>query len=433
MAYLSKCRLPRGIPVRLGLSAVVTLLLLITAGRAMAVDLAAEIADEEVYVLPEGETIEDDLVIFAREVTIDGTVEGDLVAFGQVIIVNGVVAEDVIAAGAEVQINGAVQDDVRAAGAAVHINGLVGDDVFVAGGSFVPVLGAIPVQAGDRTVISGLRTGPTASIGGTGYFAGGLGTLEGVFREDLFAAIGQLTFNAEVEGNARLYAESLTFGASANVAGDLRYAASTETGTARAGGVIVREEPEVAETERPGPERTPVVGFGWWLLRTILMVVGIVLVGLVLLRLVPGSLTRPVDTIERKTVIAGLYGILAAAAAVPISGALVFLAILFFGWFWGGASAFPFTFGFLLLAWVLSPVVTGLWLGRKIFKWLGVARGDVLALLVGASIIVLAGRFLGAIPCAGVLAHMVIYLLSFALAAGGILLSCFGDRFVEEA
>jgi hypothetical protein len=111
---------------------------------------------------------------------------------------------------------------------------------------------------------------------------------------------------------------------------------------------------------------------------------------------------------------------------------LVFLAAIFFGWFWGAFAAFAFCLGFLLLAWVLSPTLTGLWLGRLVFSWFNWNHGDYAALVVGASIIVLAGRILGAIPCAGILAHLLIYLASFAFAAGGILLSCIMSKTQDQ-
>ena len=424
MDWFSKGRFVQGRRTRLALGATLVFALLLAVGTAT----AAEVFDEEVYQLQEGEVIADDLIVFGRDIIIDGTVEGDLVAFGQYIVVNGIVTGDVIAAGAEVEINGVVQDDVRAAGAAVRINGRVGDDLFMAGGGFESGFGPIAIPMGDRSVVFGISTGPESAIAGDAYIAGGQATLEGVFRNNLFASVGELTFNATVEGDANLQTGGITFGDSAYVAGNLEYSAPAEAGSADAGGVITKTEPQDEQQAAPaGRQRSPVAGFGWWLMRTVLVIAGIALVGFVLLALSRQTMTGAAGAIEQKPVMAGLYGLLIAVAAIPLSAAFVFLAALFFGWFWGGVGAFTFFFGFLLLAWVLSPVVTGLWLGRQFFAWMHIERGDFYALLAGASVIVLAGRVLGAVPCAGVLAYLVVYLLSFALAAGGVLLSRLQD------
>ena len=410
-------------------TALVVLTLLALAGSA----IAAEVASDEVYHLREGEVISDDLTVAGREIIIDGTVEGDLVATGASVIVNGIVTGDLIAAGAEVQINGVVQDDVRAAGAAIQLRGKVGDDLFVAGGSFFPGIGSIPINVGGRTVISGISTEPSASVGGDAYVVGGQGSLEGLFRGDLFAGMNTLVFNAEVEGDAALHAEKITFGESAYVAGDLEYSTGTAAGAPKAGGAVTEKDRQVEQQAASQRERRPVVGFGWWLMRTLLMVIGTVLVALVVLQLFPGALTQPADAIEEKPVESGLYGVLVAVALLPLSAALAFLAALFFGWFWGGVSSAAFTFGFFTLAWVLSPVVAGLWLGRRLLALIDFQRGDLYAVLVGVTIVVLTGRVLGAIPCAGIVAYWIVYLLSFALTAGGILMALLNKQRPSEA
>ena len=233
----------------------------------------------------------------------------------------------------------------------MRVNGRVGDDLFMAGGGFfAPGFGAITIPMGERSVVSGVGTGPEAAIGGDAYVAGGLATLAGLFRGDLFAGVAELIFDATVEGDADLQTGGITFGEGASVAGNLTYSTETETGSPQAGGVVTKTEPEQEEAATPtaaGRQGSPAAGFGWWLMRTLLIIAGLALVGAVLLALGRHALTRPADAIAGQPAIAGLYGALIALAAVPISAALVFLAALFFGWFWGGVAAFAFRVGLL--------------------------------------------------------------------------------------
>ena len=103
--------------------------------------LAAELSDDEIYRLAEGEVVDDDLYIGATEIYIDGTVKGDLIAGAQYIEIGptGTIEGDLWAAGTSIVVKGTVLDDMRAAAAGVELSGLVGDDAFLsgAGGQFV--------------------------------------------------------------------------------------------------------------------------------------------------------------------------------------------------------------------------------------------------------------------------------------------------------
>ena len=86
--------------------------------------------------VPAGTTLENDVVLFGDEVIIDGTVDGDVIALGST-----------------VRINGTVSGALVTAGQSVTINGKVGGSVYVA--SLV------------------LTYGPAAESGRSVYFAGG--------------------------------------------------------------------------------------------------------------------------------------------------------------------------------------------------------------------------------------------------------------------
>ncbi len=91
--------------------------------------LAAEPRSGNTVLVGPNEVIDDDLYVFGRTVTVEGTVTGDLVAFGGTIAVNGLVTGDLIAAAGE------VRGSVRSAGGTVVITGSVGEDVLVGGGT----------------------------------------------------------------------------------------------------------------------------------------------------------------------------------------------------------------------------------------------------------------------------------------------------------
>jgi hypothetical protein len=388
--------------------------------------LAAEVLQGDPYILPRGEVVNDDLYVTGSEVIIDGTVEGDVVVAGGYVEINGVVMGDLLAAGGAVVISGVIQDDVRAAGGGVILSGSVGDDFFAAAGGGWPGMMTIPLssamQIGDRNVPQGLQVASGATIGGDAYVAGGQGAVAGSVGGNLLAGMGTLTFSGQVAGDANLSAQSLTVLDSALVQGELRYSAGGDTVIPEGVAASVVERPPDAGTAASATPN-PVVSLLRWLWRTARALVGYLLAGWLLWSFAPRQITNPVAIMEARPVEAGIIGLLVAVAVLPVAAALTFLAGLFWGWLLGSAIMLLFIFGLVALLWLLSPIVTGLWVGRKLAHLTGGVDGELPRLLVGIAIIVLVARLLTVIPCVGDLAYLMIYLVSFALMVGSWILA----------
>lgn len=385
----------------------VGLIVLAVTGGALAAEFAG---DENVYRLAAGEVVNDDLYVGSGEIYIDGTVKGDLIAFGGYIEINGIVEGDLIAAGGGIVLRGQVMDDVRVAGAGIHITGAVGDDLFAAGGGGQGV--AFPVQIGNRSIQQGIRLGEPTQIGGDAVIVGGDGRIDGQIGGDLWAAMGMMTLLGQVQGNAEMQVGSLRVEEGSRVAGTLRYTSPDETAIPAAVSGEIRYDAPTPAAEQQVSFVARAVG---WLVRTVLMLAGFALLGWLLLRFAPTLLTRPVAAIQEKPLESGLYGLLASVLLIFIPILSILLVVLV-GFFWGAFSAVVtalFLLGGLALVWLFSPLITGLWLGEQIVDRAGQQTTAIVALLVGVLLLVVIGR----IPILGWL----VYLLSFALALGGVL------------
>ncbi len=158
-----------------------------------------------------------------------------------------------------------------------------------------------------------------------------------------------------------------------------------------------------------------VVSLLGWLLRTLSILIGFALLGWLLLHFAPAALTGPADVIDAEPVAAGLFGLAGAILLIFIpflSALLVFLVWLLWGWF-SGLIIFIFLFGILALLWSFSPIITGVWLGRRIIQQTDRSASLLIAMLVGVLLIVVLGR----VPLLGWL----VYLLSFIFALGGLM------------
>lgn len=397
----------------------VGLFLLVFSGGALAAEFGG---GEDVYRLAAGEVVKDDLYVAGGEIYIDGVVQGDLYAFGGYIEINGTVEGDLVAAGGSIVINGQVLDDVRVAGAGIELTGAVGDDLFAAGGGGQGM--DFPMSFGVRSIPQGIRSGDGATVGGDGVITGGGGRIGGSIAGDLLAAVGTLELVGRVGGDAELQVASLRVDEGSSVAGVFRYTSPDEVSVpAGIAGRVQYEAPQ----EETRQQASVVAQFVGWLVRTVLILVGFAILGWLLLRYAPDLLRTPVAAIEAKPLEAGLYGLLAGAlfVFVPIlSSLLVVLMWIFWGAFPALVMAF-FLLGVLALVWLFSPLVTGLWLGQRIVAQTGRETTAIIGLLVGVLLIVVIGR----IPIVGGL----VYLVSFALALGGVLRSRWAGQLAESA
>lgn len=368
---------------------------------------AAEFESGEIYRLPAGTVVNDDLYVAASEIYIDGTVQGDLFAAGRYVEINGAVTGDAVLAGAGVVVNGNIEDDVRAAGAGVEIAGTVGDDLIAAGGGGGPA----SMMGADQRVPQGVLLQASSQIGGDAILAGGEGTIAGTIAGNLRSGMNSMTLAARVGGDADLSGTTLQVRDNTEVAGLLRYRSDEEI-TIPAGTASRVEYIEQQEEPRPGPGAV----FLSWLWHTVLLLLGFALLGWLLLRFAPRVLTQPASALAASPGRAGLYGFLTALGFIflpIISALLVFLMVLFWGWF-PGITLGLFLFGALAMIWLLSPLITGLWLGRFMSTTAGREANNLPMLLVGILLLVLLTR----IPFLG----WFIALLSFIFALGGLIL-----------
>jgi cytoskeletal protein CcmA (bactofilin family) len=192
---------------------------------------AAEIHKEKgSYALPPGQTVANDLFVFAKSAKIDGTVDGDLIVFAATTSINGEVKGDVIAFGANVTINGTVQGSVLTFAQGLRITGKVEGSVR-GGGTYVFFSG--PVAKNAMIFSQGFDLDPKAEIGGSLTLFTENSGLDGRIGRDLLVAAQTLRIGGFVGGAANVRGIHLTIDPSAEIKGAVEFRG--------------RDEPEVAK------------------------------------------------------------------------------------------------------------------------------------------------------------------------------------------
>lgn len=332
-------------------------------------------------IVPEGETITDDLYVVGGSVTIEGAVEGDLVAVVGEVTITGEVGGDVTGvAGRRVRIDGVVGGSVRMAAPELELGGRVGDDV--AGLAVDAEVGAVVGR--DVLVVAGRAA------------------VDGTVGRDVRGQAWTFGLAAEVGNDVLVRVDALTVEDGARVAGDVLYRASADADvadTATIAGRLVRRKVLSPVWAKAAERAVAVLGL-----------LGFLVAGLLLGWMFRATTAQAVTLPGRRPVLVTLVGlgvlVVPPLVAVPLSLTLVGLPVallLFVLWLIG-----------LFLG--ALPVVT--WLGGLV---LGGRGGQPAALVAGA---ILWHGAMWLLPLAAVL----LYLAATVVGLGSVVVAAWQRR-----
>jgi hypothetical protein len=146
--------------------------------------------------------------------------------------------------------------------------------------------------------------------------------------------------------------------------------------------------------------------------------VGLVVLGLIVTKNAPKSIAMPSNALASQPKRAFLYGLVAVGLSILLVVPAMSCLFAVLAAMQGPEAVLAVVLilpGVLLLAWNLSPLITGLWLGRKLTGAPHDLVADLRTLTIGMVVIVA----LRQIPYAGLL----VSLSSLCLAAGGIVMA----------
>lgn len=245
-----------------------------------------------------------------------GVVEDDLVVFGREVEIVAEVADDVVAAGGRVSVDGRVGGDLSAAGGYVDVRAPVAGDLLAAGG-YVVVAGAVgdDIRAGGGNVR--LTTG--AAVAGDAYLAGRRIALAGRVGEDLRAAGRTIVISGQIGGDVDLAAREIEIASTAVIGGNLTYRSPKEARIADGAQIAGAITHEPLKYRAPGP----------WICIAIavLFALGLAVLGIVLYLLLPAFTVEAAGTIGREPWKSLFLG-LGVTAATPFAVVLLFATVI---------------------------------------------------------------------------------------------------------
>jgi cytoskeletal protein CcmA (bactofilin family) len=188
---------------------------------------AAETAASEIVIVPEGDTVTEDLYAAGSRVVIEGTIEGDLIAFAaEEVVIPGEVTGSVVAVAPTVTIGGEVGGSVRFTANRIAISGSVGGDL---------------VGAALRADLT-----PESTIEGDALVWAFRLVAAGTIGTDLEGTQRTLELAGSVGGDVDVSVNSLIVTGPLEVTGDMGYRSPAEAeglSQASVGGVVAHKTP----------------------------------------------------------------------------------------------------------------------------------------------------------------------------------------------
>lgn len=408
---------------RLGL--LLCLGLLLFAGLLARRARAVEVRSGDVVVIERGEVIDDDLLISANKVVVEGTVNGDLWVAARDVQVEGPVNGSVFLAGGLLRVNGTVDGSAYVAGSTAIIGPRadVSRNLYFAGFGLRLTPGSIVQQdvlaTGNQALVRG-RVGRNLSFGGAGL------EIAGTVGNNVEAAVaqpGQPQMRAPfASAEAGSVASGILVTEDARIGGKLTYSSPVQQAarirSQPAGGVTFRQ------TEDAEVAAAPAAGVRW-----VLTWIRLFLTLLALGALALFGFGAPVQVLAQRALTVpllsvgwGILIILAGLTAALVAGLLILLvtgvlSVLTLGGlaatvFLGAGTGWAFGLSIFMLAVIFgSRIVVSYLVGWLVLARLAGQRepAPIYVLLVGVAIYSLAES----IPFLGGLAAAIAVVLGF--------------------
>lgn len=328
---------------------------------------AADVRTGERVVIAADEVIDDDLIVSAQFVEINGTVSGDVVATGTVVVINGPVEGSVMVAAQSIEVRGPVGGSIYAVGYSLQLGGEadIRRNALFFGFSAATQPGS---QVGRDFYMAGYQLRHDGLIGGDLNVAASAvqinGTVGGDITGEVSAAGGAAPYQVPLPNmptRVEMLPSGLVVGPTAQISGQL----------------LVREVSPAA------PPTHGVLGLPLWLLDRLGTLIGLLLVAVFIVALWPRALPALSGALQRKPLPSFGWGLLIylllfpagiIAGIVLIVGLTLLFAMVTFGQLTAAmlgllVSLYLFAlFGFLFFTYVIAWLIVGHLLGRLLFN-----------------------------------------------------------------
>lgn len=323
-----------------------------------------------------------------------------------------------------VKVSGTTQGDLHVSGLDVSVNVDALEDLYVMGGSVV-IRGAV---AEDLTAAGfSLRTESSSHTQGNARLMGNSVTIEGPIEGALSIMGRDVIVNAAIKGDARILAQTLSFGPDAVVSGTLTYsteekmavpdrvAAAERVVFEKVSGGRVWEEWQDVGKDMPALPTFASIMFGFVISLLFFLVLGALMLGFMPKRL--SKMRRSIATAPGQTLLLGVIGLSVLFGMVPIVALTI-----------AGLPFVPVVLLAIVVLWTLGYALGAYSVAMRLWSGLGghSEPGNIIRLSVFAAAIIFVA-LLNFIPFVGWMANYTLVLLGIGAMTRAVFQSLLGN------
>jgi cytoskeletal protein CcmA (bactofilin family) len=331
---------------------------------------------------------------------------------------------DTFMAARSVKVSGTTQGDLHVSGLDVSVNVDALEDLYVMGGSVV-IRGAV---AEDLTAAGfSLRTESSSHTQGNVRLMGNSVTIEGPIEGALSVMGRDVIVNAAIKGDARILAQTLSFGPDAVVSGTLTYsteekmavpdrvAAAERVVFEKVSGGRVWEEWQDVGKDMPALPTFASIMFGFVISLLFFLVLGALMLGFMPKRL--SKMRRSIATAPGQTLLLGVIGLSVLFGMVPIVALTI-----------AGLPFVPVVLLAIVVLWTLGYALGAYSVAMRLWSGLGghSEPGTIIRLSVFAAAIIFVA-LLNFIPFVGWMANYTLVLLGIGAMTRAVFQSLLGN------
>ncbi len=337
---------------------------------------AASLGWGENYVVPKESKIENNLYVIGQQLTLMGNVVGDVLGGGSNVFLNNEITGDALIIGGTVNMVSSVSEDARLIGGTIVVSGKIGGDLAAIGNN---------VKAVENT-----------SVGGDALLAGGTILLSAPVAGNANISGANVTINGKVGGDARVVADKLFIGPNAVIEGKLSYKSVREAVIDPNAQIMGGTNFEKVRSTRDSNFSSLVWSSLFWVKLIALFVSSMILFA------VGNRSMSVISTRARSNPWQNIFAGFLFLICVPISALLLVMTVI-------GLPLAGAVVGLGIIFTIISFAFMPILVGTTIKIWM--KKGEAAswkAILLGAVILSL----LGLVPVAGVLVHVLVFLIS---------------------
>lgn len=331
---------------------------------------AFEVKNQDSFIVQKEETIKDNVYAVANNIKVEGVIDGDLICLAGDVAIKGKINGDLICLAKKINVGGEINGDLR-----------------TAAGEFASISGKVKKNA--NVITKKMSMADLSSVGGSLLLYAGESFIDGRIDKNLEGSVYSADISGHISGDVDLDIRKtaknkpIAIKDQAYIGGSVNYRSPSKKGVSISDEAYINERVNYKKTEEK-KKKNP-FDAGWFFSTSLWLLIALLLVKISAKKL--NALNEIISEKPAKSLSKGAICTLLTALAIIVLSLTII----------GIPLAVLATAAWLLIM-MSARLISGIWLGQRIFEAVNIKKGGLFLSSVGGIVIL---KLLIAIPFIG--------------------------------